>query len=104
MLGGQCCEPVVDPDVERAPPEHMAQIAKALGDPIRLQLVDVLRKRAGKLCDCELIPLFDVRQPTASHHLTVLREADIVASERPGLWAYSYVLPEALAELRAWLG
>ena len=38
----------------------MAEIAKALGDPIRLQLVDVLRKHAGKVCVCELVPLFDI--------------------------------------------
>ena len=102
--GAPCCEPVVYPDVERAQADRMAQIAKALGDPIRLQLVDVLRKHAGKVCVCELTPLFDVSQPTVSHHLKVLREAGIVASERPGLWAYYYVIPDALEELRAWLG
>jgi ArsR family transcriptional regulator len=102
--GGPCCEPVVYPDVERAQAERIAQIAKALGDPIRLQLVDVLRKHAGKVCVCELTPLFDVGQPTVSHHLKVLRDAGIVASERPGLWAYYYVLPDALEELTAWLG
>src|SRR3954464_11915575 len=56
--GGPCCEPVVYPDVERAQGLRMAEVAKALGDPIRLQLVDVLRKHAGKVCVCELVPLF----------------------------------------------
>ena len=83
--------------------ERMAAIAKALGDPIRLQLVDVLRKHAGKVCVCELVPLFDISQPTLSHHLKKLREAGIVDSERRGLWAYYYVLPDALQELTAWL-
>ena len=59
----------------------MASIAKALGDPIRLQLVDVLRRHAVK----------------------VLRSAGLVASERRGLWAYYYVIPDALEELAAWL-
>ena len=81
----------------------MARIAKALGDPVRLQLVDVLRKHAGKVCVCELVPLFDLSQPTVSHHLKVLREAGIVGSERPGLWAYYYVIPDALKELSQWL-
>ena len=54
------------------------RIAKALGDPMRLQLVDVLRKHAGKVCVCELVPLFELSQPTISHHLKVLREAGIV--------------------------
>jgi ArsR family transcriptional regulator, arsenate/arsenite/antimonite-responsive transcriptional repressor len=101
--GERCCDPVVYPDIERHEAERMAGMAKALGDPIRLQLVDVLRKHAGKVCVCELVPLFDVSQPTLSHHLKKLREAGIVDSERRGLWAYYYVLPEALKELSAWL-
>ena len=101
--GEACCEPVVYPDTERTHAERMAVVAKALGDPIRLQLVDVLRKHAGKVCVCELTPLFDVGQPTVSHHLKVLREAGIVDSERRGLWAYYYVVPDSLKELRQWL-
>lgn len=101
--GERCCEPVVYPDVEREQAERLAAIAKAIGDPIRLQLVDVLRKHAGKVCVCELVPLFDLSQPTVSHHLKVLREAGIVASERQGLWAYYYVIPDSLEELSAWL-
>ena len=101
--GGPCCEPVVYPDVEREEATRMAEVAKALGDPVRLQLVDVLRKHAGKVCVCELVPLFDIAQPTLSHHLKKLRDAGIVDSERQGLWAYYYVKPEALDELSAWL-
>jgi ArsR family transcriptional regulator, arsenate/arsenite/antimonite-responsive transcriptional repressor len=102
--GERCCEPVVYPDVERDQAARMAAVAKALGDPIRLQLVDVLRKHAGKVCVCELVPLFDIAQPTLSHHLKALRQAGIVDSERRGLWAYYYVRTEALEELRTWLG
>jgi ArsR family transcriptional regulator len=101
--GERCCEPVVYPEVERHEAERMAAIAKALSDPVRLQLVDVLRKHAGKVCVCELVPLFDLAQPTVSHHLKVLREAGIVGSERRGLWAYYYVVPDALEELSDWL-
>jgi len=101
--GQPCCEPVVYPEVERAQAARMASVAKALGDPIRLQLIDVLRKHAGKVCVCELVPLFDLSQPTVSHHLKVLRDAGLVDSERQGLWAYYYVMPNALQELSAWL-
>ncbi len=101
--GERCCEPVVYPDVQREDALRMAEVAKALGDPIRLQLVDVLRKHAGKVCVCELVPLFDISQPTLSHHLKKLRDAGIVDSERKGLWAYYYVIPDALKELSAWL-
>lgn len=101
--GAPCCEPVVYPDVERAQAERMAAIAKALSDPVRLQLVDVLRKHAGKVCVCELVPLFDLSQPTVSHHLGVLRKAGLVDSERNGLWAFYYVKTDALKELSTWL-
>ncbi len=101
--GEPCCQPVVYPDVDRARAARMAEVAKALGDPVRLQLIDVLRKHAGKVCVCELVPLFDVSQPTVSHHLKALRQAGLVGSERQGLWAYYYVVPEALAELADWL-
>ena len=101
--GQRCCEPVVYPDVEREHAIRMAEVAKALGDPVRLQLVDVLRKHAGKVCVCELVPLFELSQPTVSHHLKVLREAGIVDSERRGLWAFYYVIPEALDEFAGWL-
>ena len=101
--GEPCCEPVVYPDVERAQATRLAETAKALGDPIRLQLVDVLRKHAGKVCVYELLPLFDVTQPTLSHHLRKLREAGIVDSERQGLWVYYYVRPRALRDLARWL-
>jgi ArsR family transcriptional regulator len=93
----------VYPDVERDQAIRMADVARALGDPVRLQLVDVLRKHAGKVCVCELVPLFALSQPTVSHHLKVLRQAGIVGSERQGLWAYYYVIPDALEELSAWL-
>src|SRR6476620_7492072 len=96
--GEPCCEPVVYPDVQRQEAERMAVVAKALGDPVRLQLVDVLRRHAGKVCVCELVPLFALSQPTVSHHLKVLRNAGLVGSEREGLWAYYYVVPDALAE------
>jgi ArsR family transcriptional regulator, arsenate/arsenite/antimonite-responsive transcriptional repressor len=91
------------PEFETVRRERIAALAKALGDPVRVQLVDVLRKAGGDVCVCELVPLFDLSQPTVSHHLKVLREAGIVDSERRGLWAYYYVLPEPLEELSAWL-
>ncbi len=102
--GDPCCEAIVHPDIGGAEAERMALIAKALGDPTRMQLVDVLRKHAGKVCVCELVPLFDLSQPTVSHHLKILRDAGLVGSERRGIWAYYYVLPEALEELSGWLG
>src|SRR3954470_13586030 len=101
--GQPCCDPVVYPDREREQAIRLAVGSRARGDPVRLQLVDVLGKHAGKVCVCELVPLFDISQPTLSFHLKKLRDSGIVDSERRGLWAYYYVIPEALQELTAWL-
>lgn len=101
--GERRCEPVALPEVDAAGAERIAAVAKALSDPIRVQLVDVLRRHAGEVCVCELEPLFAISQPTLSHHLRKLREAGIVGVERRGLWAYYYVHPDAIEELRAWL-
>jgi ArsR family transcriptional regulator, arsenate/arsenite/antimonite-responsive transcriptional repressor len=101
--GEPCCEPFVEPETSVAEAERLAAVAKALADPIRLRILDVLRRHPGKACVCELIPLFDVSQPTVSHHLKVLREAGVVGVERRGLWAYYYVIPESIEELRSWL-
>lgn len=101
--GERCVAAPVRPEVGSARAQRMAKIAKALGDPVRLQLVDVLRKHAGEVCVCELLPLFSISQPTLSHHLARLREAGIVGSERRGLWAYYYVRPQALRELAGWI-
>ncbi|HEX8122949.1 MAG TPA: metalloregulator ArsR/SmtB family transcription factor [Solirubrobacteraceae bacterium] len=101
--GEACCEPVVFPDLTPDDAADVAKIAKALADPVRVRLVDVLRKHAGEVCVCELVPLFDISQPTLSHHLKKLRDAGIVGVERRGLWAYYYVNPKSLEVLHAWL-
>jgi ArsR family transcriptional regulator len=101
--GEPCCEALVYPDVSTAAADRIAALGKALSDPIRVQLVDVLRKAPGQVCVCELVPLFDVSQPTLSHHLRKLREAGIVGVERRGLWAYYHVLPGAMEEMSEWL-
>lgn len=88
------------PDVTTA---RVVQLARALGDPVRLRIVDELRVRGEEVCVCELQPLFDVSQPTLSHHLKTLREAGIVRSERRGSWAFYSLVPGALDELAGWL-
>jgi len=101
--GEACCEPVVYPDASPDQAARLADLARALSDPVRVQLVDVLRQHAGKVCVCELVPLFDLSQSTVSHHLRVLRDAGIVGYEKQGLWAYYFVHAEALEELSEWL-
>jgi ArsR family transcriptional regulator len=102
-VGEPCCDPLVHPEIDAAEARRLAVMAKALSDPIRVQLVDVLRRHAGKVCVCELTPLFDVSQPTVSHHLKVLRDAGLIDVERRGLWSFYYVIPEATKEFESWL-
>ena len=101
--GEVCCQPVAYPKIDKGKAAQIAKTVKALADPVRVQLVDVLRHDAGKVCVCELIPLFDLSQPTISHHLKVLRDAGIVGVERQGLWAFYYVIENNLQEVQKWL-
>ena len=101
-LGQGCCN-AVEVGLGAAEADELVEIAKALADPVRLQVVDVLRRQAGEVCVCDLQSLFDISQPTLSHHLRRLREAGLVGVERRGQWAYYYVLPEKLEALRSWL-
>lgn len=75
---------------------------KALGEPVRLRLLDMVATDAGgEVCVCDLTGLFELSQPTISHHLRVLREAGLLECERRGTWVYYRVVPDALARLSA---
>jgi ArsR family transcriptional regulator len=101
-LGQGCC---VHVNIELRPEavSELTVVAKALADPVRLQIVDVLRRQAGEVCVCDLQALFDIAQPTLSHHLKKLREAGLVGVVRRSQWAYYYVVPEKLETLKTWL-
>lgn len=102
--GISCDCPPARPDVSPEQAANIAALAKALSDPVRVQLVDILRAHPGKLCPCELVPLFDISQPTVAHHLKVLRNAGILDSEKHGLFVYYYVRPGALDAIARFLG
>ena len=73
---------------------------QALADPTRLAIV---RELAGapEVCACDFTSCCDVRQPTVSHHLKVLREAGVVETERRGTWIYYRLAPAAADRLRS---
>jgi ArsR family transcriptional regulator len=101
---GGCCAPAVHPDLDEPAAAELAALVKALADPTRLRIVDALRKSAPEaLCQCELVPLFDMSQQALAKHLKVLVGAAVLGAERRGLWTYYYVLPDRLEELHAWL-
>jgi ArsR family transcriptional regulator len=101
---GGCCAPAVLPDLDEQAAARVAAVGKALGDPTRVRILDVLRKAAPEaLCQCELLPLFDMSQPALSKHLRVLTASGLIESERRGVWAYYFPRPDALQELTTWL-
>lgn len=81
--------------------EELAAMFKALGHPVRLQIVALLSRYAGQVCVCDVEGQFDLSQPTISHHLKILREAGLVLAEQRGVWLYYYLRPAAAATLRA---
>jgi ArsR family transcriptional regulator len=84
-----CCHaPVAAPRLspDRVPP--LAERLKALADPTRLGLLDLLAQQAAPVCVCDLTPHFAQRQPTISHHLRLLREAGLIRLEKRGTWSY----------------
>ena len=98
-----CCTPRIAGHVDAERAESVASVARLLADPIRVQVLDVLREHHEPVCQCELQPLFDVSQPTLSHHLRKLEEAGAVSVERRGRWAYYSLESDPLEVLNAWL-
>lgn len=79
--------------------EDLAAVFKALADPTRVAIVS--RLASGEMCCvCDLTEAFELSQPTVSHHLRILRDAGLVASERRGTFAYYWLVPEAIERLR----
>lgn len=79
----------IDPDI---------RLLAALADPTRLAIV---RELAGssEVCACDFSSCCDVRQPTVSHHLRVLREAGVIVGERRGTWIWYRLAPDASGRL-----
>jgi ArsR family transcriptional regulator len=83
--------------------DRIARIAAALAEPVRVRILDVLRRSPVEVCQCELVPLFEMPQSTLSHHLKRLVDAELVVVERRHKWAYYSISPDALKELTTWL-
>ncbi len=100
-----CCAPLVREPITEDWAADLAQMFKALGDPVRLRLLSLVASSAsGEACVCDLTAPFALSQPTISHHLKVLREAGLLDCERRGTWVWYRVVPAGLAQLAAVLG
>ena len=100
---GACCLPRRLSPADQAHAAEVAELARVLSDPIRVQIVELLANNPGEVCQCDLHPLFAVSQPTLSHHLRKLDQAGVIEVERRGRWAYYSLRPETLEVLRRWL-
>lgn len=80
--------------------ETLAGLFKALANPVRLQILDVLIRHGGQVCVCDIEALFDLAQATISHHLKVLREAGVVEAQTRGQWSYYRVAAGVLSPAR----
>ena len=99
VLQPLCCGPDVEP-LEPEAAEDLASVFKALADPTRVAIVNRLAS-GEKCCVCDLTDVFELSQPTVSHHLRILREAGLVEAERRGTFAYYWLVPEAIDRLRS---
>ena len=99
-----CCPPMATTRIPAESAATLAQAFKALGDPIRLQLMSMIASaEGGEACVCDLTPAFEISGPTISHHLRVLREAGLVDAERRASWVYYRARPGLMRQLAALL-
>lgn len=95
-----CCTPMTQHRVPAQTAGVLAQAFKALGDPIRLQLMSMIASApGGEICVCDLTPAFTLSSTTISHHLKVLREAGLVDAERRASWVYYRARPGLMRQL-----
>ena len=66
---------------------NMVAFCKALGDETRQRILEILQNE-GEKCVSDLVNVFNVSQPTISHHLNFLKQANLVLSRREGKQVY----------------
>ena len=92
-----CCG-LVDPGMGDDEAEVVAARFKALADPTRVRILNLL-VRNPELCVCDMNASFDLSQPTMSHHLGLLKKAGLVHSETRGRWAFYRINRDAISDL-----
>lgn len=94
-----CCVPLDLPGMSGDDAETTATVFKALADPNRVRIVNLLVNAGQAVCVCDLTPQLDLSQPTVSFHLKKLAQAGLLDREQRGVWAYYSVNRETLARL-----
>jgi len=95
----RCCRPLGAEALDDEQAEATAAVFKALADPARVKIVNVLARSDGAVCACEFMPALGLTQATVSHHLKRLTESGLLEREQRGKWAYFSLNPEAISRL-----
>lgn len=77
--------------------KEIADIFKALADPNRIMIIDMLS--CGELCACKILERLCLSQPTLSHHMKILCQAELVRGRKEGKWMHYTLAEERFAEL-----
>jgi ArsR family transcriptional regulator len=96
-----CCARLDGPSLSEEEAQSTALLFKALGDPARVKIVNVLARAGQPVCACEFEPELELAQPTVSHHLRKLTEAGLLEREQRGKWAYFSLRRDAVEKLAA---
>jgi DNA-binding transcriptional ArsR family regulator len=83
-----CCGPMTAPNLNEPEAEEYAGWFKALADPTRVRILNLLARNDEPICVCDIVDQFPLGQPTISHHLKILRETCFVQAERRGTFMY----------------
>lgn len=101
---GESCSPVATHAIGPEAASSVATTLKALSDPLRLRMLSAIASDPrGESCVCDLAALADVSQPTVSHHLKVLKDVDVLTSERRGTWVWYRINPSRRSAVTALL-
>ena len=97
LAAPECCRPLDRDRLTYVEAERTAAVFKALADPTRVRIVNLLARSAEPACVCELTPALRLSQPTVSHHLKKLVDAGLLFREQRGVWAYYALDRDAVA-------
>ena len=96
-----CCAPLSTPLLSDEETDATAELFRALGDPARVRIMNVLATNDGPVCVCNLVEPLGLSQPTVSHHMKKLLDAGLVEREQRGKWAYFSLRGDAVETLAA---
>jgi len=97
----ECCAPLDAPALDEEEAVATADLFKALGDPARVRIVNLVATRGEPVCACELYEPLGLSQPTVSHHLKKLTDVGLLEREQRGKWAYFSLNRDAVWKLAA---